>query len=71
MNNSAAEALARNWSRHGAAVSVFELPDSLRLPHNIIDPIGGRVADDTVLALLRELAYGKEPSAMVRRLPLR
>jgi esterase/lipase len=65
---SAAEALAAQWSRRGAAVSVFELPDSLRLPHNIIDATRGRVGGDTVLALLRRLVYGEQPSALVRRL---
>jgi esterase/lipase len=71
VNESAAEGLARSWLRHGAAVSVYELPDSLRLPHNIIDPLRGRVAADRVLALLRDLAYGAPPSALVRRIPLR
>lgn len=71
VKQSAAEALARNWSRHGATVSVFELPDSLRLPHNIIDPMSGRVGGNAVLDLLRELAYGAEPSALVRPLQIR
>ena len=65
---SAAEALARDWSRHGATVSVYELPDSLRLPHNIIDPLRGRSGGEAVLALLRELAYGQTPTALVRRI---
>ena len=71
VSESAAEALARNWRQHGATVLVFELPDSLRLPHNIIDPIAGRVGGDAVLDLLRELAYGIQPSALVRPLFLR
>lgn len=65
---SAAEALARDWSRHGATVAVYELPDSLRLPHNIIDPLHGRSGGQAVLALLRELAYGRTPTALVRRI---
>ena len=68
VRESAAEALARDWSMHGASVSVYELPDSLRLPHNIIDPLRGRVGGDAVLRLIRELAYGQSPSALVRRL---
>lgn len=68
---SAAEALARNWARHDARVSVFELPDSLRLPHNIIDPMSGRVGGNAVLDLLRELAYGAPPSALVRPVQIR
>ena len=71
VKESAAEALARNWRQHGATVLVFELPDSLRLPHNIIDPIHGRVAGNAVLDLLRELAYGTQPSALVRPVFLR
>lgn len=70
VKESAAEALASNWSRHGASVSVFELPDSLRLPHNIIDPMSGPVGGDAVLDLLRELAYGIPPSALVRPVSL-
>ncbi|MEO7086921.1 MAG: alpha/beta fold hydrolase [Gemmatimonadaceae bacterium] len=66
VSNSAAEALARNWSSHGARVRVFEIPDSLRLPHNIIDPLQGRVGGEAVLGLLRDLAYGREPSSIVR-----
>ncbi|MEO8336235.1 MAG: alpha/beta fold hydrolase [bacterium] len=68
---SAAEALGERWLHHGAAVSVFELPDSLRLPHNIIDPFEGHGGGDAVLAVLRDLTYGREPSALVRRLSLR
>ncbi|MEO8621226.1 MAG: alpha/beta fold hydrolase [bacterium] len=71
INESSAEALARNWLRHGAHVSVFELPDSLRLPHNIIDPFEGHGGGDAVLQLLRQLTYGAKPSSMVRQLPIR
>jgi hypothetical protein len=71
VNESAAEALARNWLRHNASVSVFELPDSLRLPHNIIDPTSGPVGGDAVLDLLRDLAYGVQPSALVRPVSIR
>lgn len=71
VKESAAEALARNWLQHGASVSVFELPDSLRLPHNIIDPTNGRVAGDAMLDLLRELTYGMQPSALVHSVILR
>ncbi len=71
VRESAAEAMARHWVLHGATVSVFELPDSLRLPHNIIDPLRGRVGGAQVLELLRELAYGWPPAALARRLPAR
>ncbi len=68
VKESAAESLAHDWARHGATVSVYELPDSLRLPHNIIDPLRGRVGGETVLGLLRALAYGLPPTIPVRRL---
>lgn len=71
VSESASEALARDWTRHGASAPVFELPDSLRLPHDIIDAQRGRVMGEAVLDLLRQLAYGEQPSALVRPLPVR
>jgi carboxylesterase len=68
VKTSATEALARAWAQHDAKVSVYELPDSLRLPHDIIDAIRGRALGDTVLTLLRGLAYGKAPPPWVLRL---
>jgi esterase/lipase len=70
VKESAAEALARRWAQHGAAVSVFELPDSLHLPHNIVDPIRGRELTQPVLELLRQLAYGEAPTRLVRAVPI-
>jgi hypothetical protein len=71
VRESAEETLAGEWARHGAAVSVFELPDSLRLPHNVVDPQPhGRVPGTVMLDLLRELANGGRPSKMVRALPV-
>jgi carboxylesterase len=71
VRESAAEALARDWAQHGATVSVLELPDSLGLPHNIVDPARGRVMGTAMLELLRQLTYGEQPSALARPLPLR
>ncbi|HEY2376030.1 MAG TPA: alpha/beta fold hydrolase [Gemmatimonadaceae bacterium] len=68
VKESATEALAREWSKRGGRVSIFELPDSLRLQHNIFDPIRGRTGGGAVLALLRELAYGRPPTALVGRM---
>lgn len=70
VKESAAEALARRWQQHGAAVSLFELPDSLHLPHNIVDPIRGRELGEPVLELLRQLAYGEAPARLVRAVPI-
>lgn len=67
VKTSATESLARAWARHGAKVAVYELPDSLRLPHDIIDPVRGRALGDTVLGLLRDLAYGQTPPRWVVR----
>jgi carboxylesterase len=71
VKESAAEGLARAWLRHGTDVVAFELPDSLRLPHNIIDPIRGRIGGDAVLDLLRDLAFGLPAGPLARRIPLR
>jgi esterase/lipase len=68
VKTSATESLARAWAQHGARVAVYELPDSLRLPHDIIDPVRGRVLGDTVLVLLRGLAYGQTPPRWVHSL---
>lgn len=65
VKQSSAEALAHRWSQHGATVAVYELPDSLRLPHNIIDPLHGRAAGQAVLDLLRALTYGLPPTRLV------
>ncbi|MDB4884236.1 MAG: alpha/beta hydrolase [Gemmatimonadetes bacterium] len=70
VRESAAEALARDWARHGATVSLFELPGALRLPHNILDAVRGSALDDAVRELLREVAYGQRPTALVRSLSL-
>ena len=70
VKQSATEQLCRRWSAHGASVSLYQLPDSLRLPHNIFDPtaaVGGR---SIVLDLLTRLIHGEEPTPVVRRLPL-
>jgi carboxylesterase len=68
VKTSATDALSRNWSTHGASVSVFELPDSLRLPHNIIDPLRGRAGGESVLAMIRDLAYGQSQTALAPRI---
>jgi esterase/lipase len=36
--NSAAVDLARKWRQHGGSTHIYELPDSLGLPHDVIDP---------------------------------
>ncbi|MBI3567934.1 MAG: alpha/beta hydrolase [Gemmatimonadetes bacterium] len=68
VKESAAEELARQWARHGARVSLYELPDSLRLPHNIVDPFRGAGGGPLVLQLLEDLIHDEPPSMVVRRL---
>jgi pimeloyl-ACP methyl ester carboxylesterase len=48
--------LARAWRRQAVPVSVYELPDSLGLPHNVMDPLGGTpttVVPPVLLSLAR------------------
>jgi hypothetical protein len=38
VNRSAIDELVAEWSARGGRVSMFELPDSPHLPHDIVDP---------------------------------
>jgi esterase/lipase len=62
--------LARRWSQRGARVTVYELPKSLALPHNVLAPpaLGGNAA--LIEPLLDALATGAVPTESVTRLPL-
>lgn len=57
--------VARAWNSRGAPVAVYELPDSVGLPHNVIDPIGREATPGTVLPVLIALAHGERPPAWV------
>jgi esterase/lipase len=63
VNREAIDELVEHWSATGGHVSMFELADSLRLPHDIVDPdeLTGntRVTYPVILALL----YGSTPAA--------
>jgi esterase/lipase len=63
VNREAIDELVQHWSAAGGQVSMFELADSLRLPHDIVDPdeLTGntRVTYPVILALL----YGSTPPA--------
>lgn len=59
--------LARLWNRRSAPVSVYELPDSLRLPHNIVDPIQPASRHAAVYPVLESLALGTQPPGWLRR----
>ena len=57
--------VARDWNTRGAPVGVYELPDSLGLPHNVIDPIGREATPGTVLPVLVSLVHGERLPAWV------
>jgi len=58
--------IASVWRRFAVPVSVYVLPDSLGLPHNVIDPIGGSASRLVPPALLN-LARGQEPPRWLAR----
>jgi hypothetical protein len=62
--NGAAVDLARAWQRHGGVTHVYMLPDSLRLPHDVIDPRhpGSDVA--AVYPVLDALVFGSKPTGV-------
>lgn len=53
--------LARLWNSRNVPVAVYEFPDSLQLPHNIVDPIQGRANAGAVYPTLEALAHGEHP----------
>ena len=53
--------LARVWNRRGVPVAVYEFPDSLALPHNIVDPINRPAKAGAVYPVLEALAHGDHP----------
>jgi pimeloyl-ACP methyl ester carboxylesterase len=59
--------LARTWRKRAVPVSVYELPDSLGLPHNVIDPLNG-TATTVVPPILLSLARTADaPKWVIRR----
>ena len=55
ISNDAAVRLAADWRAHGAKVSIAWLPDSLGLPHDVIDPRQPVKRMDVVYPLLEAL----------------
>jgi hypothetical protein len=57
VNRDAIDELVAHWSATGGRVSMYQLPDSLRLPHDVIDPdeYGGntKMVYPVILSLLR------------------
>jgi alpha-beta hydrolase superfamily lysophospholipase len=63
--NGAAIDLARRWRRRGARTWVYVLPDSLRLPHDVIDPRHPGSSVGAVYPVLDALLAGKAPARWV------
>jgi alpha-beta hydrolase superfamily lysophospholipase len=63
--NGAAIDLARKWQSHGATTHIYELPDSLHLPHDVIDPRHPGSNINAVYPVLDALLVGARPPALV------
>jgi alpha-beta hydrolase superfamily lysophospholipase len=60
--------LAHAWARRAIPVSVYEFPDSLQLPHNVVDPMQPAANESLVYPVLQALARGDQPPAwLIRR----
>ena len=57
--------LARLWNRRGVPVSVYEIPVSLGLPHNVVDPMQQPGNAAVVYPTLSALAHGERPAAPI------
>ena len=66
--NGVALDLARSWERHGAIAHIFELPDSLQLPHDVIDPRHPGSNINAVYPVLEAMIAGARPTALVAEL---
>jgi pimeloyl-ACP methyl ester carboxylesterase len=58
--------LAREWRKRAVPVSVYAFPDSLGLPHNVIDPLNG-AATTVVPPILLSLARSADAPKWVAR----
>ena len=71
VNRQAIDELVEHWSAAGGHVSMFELADSLRLPHDIVDPdeLTGntRVTYPIIVSLLYGWTTAANPGARVIR----
>lgn len=60
--------VARTWHRRGAPGMAYEIPDSLGLPHNILDPVGDHPQLAVVAPMIVALARGETAPAWLQRL---
>ena len=68
ISNGVAMDLARTWERHGATARVYELPDSLQLPHDVIDPRHPGSNTGAVYPVLEAMIAGAKPNVLVAEL---
>jgi esterase/lipase len=61
ISNGAAIDLAHQWQRHGAETHIYQLPDSLHLPHDVIDPRHPGSKTGAVYPVLDALISGGKP----------
>jgi esterase/lipase len=67
VNRAAIDELAAQWSATAGRVSMFEFPDSLRLPHDVIDPDQATSNTGVTYPVLLALIYGATPPANLAR----
>jgi alpha-beta hydrolase superfamily lysophospholipase len=63
-------AMVRSWARHGARVSAYELPDSLRLPHDVVDLREVGSNPGVVYPVIVTLTHGERPAPWLRSVPI-
>lgn len=63
----AVDELAEHWSARGAKVQEFEFPDSLQLPHDVVDPDEATGKPSVTYPVLLALLYGSSPPANLAR----
>jgi len=63
--NGAAIDLMRAWQRRGATTQIYELPDSLHLPHDVIDPRHPGSNVGAVYPVLDAMIAGGRPNSFV------
>jgi carboxylesterase len=63
VNREAIDELVEHWSATGGHVSMFELADTLRLPHDIIDPDERTGNTGVTYPVILALLYGSTPAA--------
>jgi carboxylesterase len=65
VNREAVDELVEHWSAAGGHVTMLELADSLRLPHDIVDPDERTGNIKVVYPVILALLYGSTPPAKI------